>query len=360
MGDSQVKIGMLDIRDRIGGMVDDLFLMLPKMIRPFIPLPDMDRKLYERQIDFYFDAGYVDSPVDFFRLPEAVPEARVVSSTPFLSGKREVYAFDSGYEPANPLVADRFSAFSENRTAYLVKWSHGEEGRKTVLCLHGYMLGDPDQAEKMFNVARLHQMGLDVALFISPFHWRRAPESKVHRGIFLQPNDVVMTCECFGQAMHDLYRSMRFLRSRGAADIGIIGASLGGYNAGLIAALTDAAFFSALMVPAVQFTGGNFTPEAVRHPFPIEAEFMDRIMQVWTLHSPLNFMPKISKERILVIASKGDQLCPFEHVLALCRKWGWPPHLFMTGGHWLMFDAKARGRMWYRFLSDMGFVSEAP
>jgi len=28
----------------------------------------------------------------------------------------------------------------------------------------------------------------------------------------------------------------------------------------------------------------------------------------------------------------------------------------MTGGHWLMFNAKARGRMWYRFLSDMGFA----
>lgn len=355
MRDLQFVAARKDIRDILGGMVDDLFLLLPRMIRPFVPLPGMDRDFYERQVDFYFDQGYVDSPADFFRLPEKIPDPQVISTAPFFDGRREIFAFSSDYEPVNPLVVDRFQAYCENRTAYLVKWSHGDEGRKTVVCLHGYMLGDPDQAERMFKVPALYQMGLDAALFVTPFHWRRAPESRMHRGIFLQPNDVAMTCESFGQAMHDLYRSILLLRSRGASEIGIIGASLGGYNAGLFASLTDVIAFSALVVPAVRFSRGSYTPEGARHPFPVDAEFSARLRRVWTLHSPLNFTPKIPKEKIFVIASKGDKLCPFEHVLALCAKWGWPRHLFMSGGHWLMFDPRSRGRTWYRFLSDMGF-----
>ncbi|MFP4226124.1 MAG: YqiA/YcfP family alpha/beta fold hydrolase [Desulfobacterales bacterium] len=184
------------------------------------------------------------------------------------------------------MLKDKFLSFEENRTAWLVKWSHGDTGRKTLLCLHGYLLGDPDQAECMFKIEKLYQMGLDMALCLSPFHWRRAPKSRRLKGIFLEPEDAPMTCECFGQTMHDLYQCISLLEQQGTREIGIVGASLGGYNAALIASLTD---------------------------------------------------------RILVVAARGDKLCPFENVLSLCEKWQWPRHLFMTGGHWLMFNARARG-----------------
>jgi len=49
------------------------------------------------------------------------------------------------------------------------------------------LLGDPDQAEAMFKVKTLFDMGLNLALFITPFHWKRAPADKFRRGMFLQP-----------------------------------------------------------------------------------------------------------------------------------------------------------------------------
>jgi predicted alpha/beta hydrolase family esterase len=72
----------------------------------------------------------------------------------------------------------------------------------------------------------------------------------------------------------------------------------------------------------------------------------------------LNFVPQIPKENILIIASRGDKLCPFEHVVALCEKWSWPRHHFMTGGHWLVLNPKERGSAWYTFLADMGFIEK--
>lgn len=343
------------LMDRMGGVVDDGFLILPKILKPFKPGRTIDRGTYSAQVDFYFDHGFVDEPETFFQLLETPPDYQIATETPYLDGMRQEITFLSPYTPRNPLIADRFLSFPENKTARLIRWTHGDQDRKTLVCLHGYMLGDPDQAEKMFKVRKLFGMGLDVVLFIAPFHWLRAPKEKMLRGMFLQPDDVVMTCECFGQAMHDLALSILALEDMGAGEIGLIGASLGGYNAGLFACLSDRIGFAALMVPAVRF-GGDFSPKAAKLPFSVDDRLLDRLNRVWTLHSPLNFHPKIPKDRILIIASRGDKLCPFDHVRELWERWDRPRHLFMTGGHWLVVSAGDRGREWYRFLGDMGFI----
>ncbi|MDA8404984.1 MAG: alpha/beta hydrolase family protein [Desulfobacteraceae bacterium] len=344
-----------NLLDRMGGVVDDGFLILPEILKPFKPGRTIDRETYSRQVDFYFDNGFVDRPETFFQLPETPPDYQIATEAPYLDGTRQEITFLSPYVPRNPLIADRFLSFPENKTARLIRWAHGDQGRKTLVCLHGYMLGDPSQAEKMFKARKLFGMGLDVVLFVAPFHWRRAPKEKMRRGMFLQPDDVVMTCECFGQAMHDLALSLLVLEDMGAGETGLIGASLGGYNAGLFACLSSRIRFAALMVPAVRFSG-DFSPEAAKLPFPVDDPLLERLNRVWTLHSPLNFHPKIPKDRILMIASRGDKLCPFDHVRELCELWDRPRHLFMTGGHWLVVNAGDRGREWYRFLADMGFI----
>lgn len=341
--------------DGIGGILDDVFLTLPRILKPFTPKKKIDPRTYARQIDFYFDNGYVGQPEKFFQLPDIAPEYRIDKELAYLKGLYQIIAFPSGYSPCNPAMAELFDSFEENKTTYLVRWTHGNRGRKTLLCLHGYMLGDPDQAERMFKIRKLYQMGLDVALFITPFHWKRAPRSMALRGMFLQPDDVAMTCECFGQAMFDLYHCLLLLKKMGAGDVGVIGASLGGYNAGLFACLTDEIAFAAMMVPAVKFTE-RFSPDSISLPFAADRKFKDKVNALWNLHSPMNFMPKIEKNRILIIASRGDKVCPFEPVYDLCEKWEWPRHVFLTGGHWLMFDGRERGRAWYKFLADMGFI----
>jgi hypothetical protein len=340
--------------DRMGGVLDDAFLTLPKILNPFRPKRDINLEAYARQIEFYFDNGFVDAPESFFRFPDIAPGCQISNETAYHGGLHQVITFQSRYVPRNPEIAKRFEAFPENKTAYLIRWTHGDQGRKTLVCLHGYMLGDPDQAARMFKIRKLFEMGLDVALFITPFHWKRAPKFVAQRGIFLQPDDVVMTCECFGQAMYDLYHCVLLLKKLGAEDIGIIGASLGGYNSGLFASLTDQPAFAAMMVPAVKFTD-RFGPESLSEHEKMPPELKDKIHRLWNLHSPLNFMPKIPKDRLLIIASRGDKVCPFEPVKELCEKWEWPRHVFLTGGHWLMFNAGERGRAWYKFLGDMGF-----
>ncbi|HPH55578.1 MAG TPA: hypothetical protein PLL41_06860, partial [Smithella sp.] len=61
-------------------------------------------------------------------------------------------------------------------------------------------------------------------------------------------------------------------------------------------------------------------------------------------------------EKILVVASRGDRICPAAPVEQLRIKWGLSRCHYRTGGHWLVFD-KVRGRVWYGLLRDMGFIA---
>ncbi len=340
--------------DAAGGVVDSLFLAPPKLLLPFKPKRHIDLATYEQQLDYYIDNGFIQSPASFFRLPGLAPTYRLVETKPYHEGKIQVWSFPSGYETRNPMLADSYNDFENNRSGYLIRWTHGDRPRDTVLCLHGFMLGDPRQAARMFKVRKLFEQGLDVALFITPFHWRRAPGNRMRRGIFLQPDNVPMTCECFGQTMHDLQSTILILDELGMKKIGLIGASLGGYNAALFTCLSDRPAFTAMMVPAVNFSA-PFGPDSARLPFPVSSELAGKIRQVWTFHSPANMRPRLTADRILVIASRGDKLCPVEHTRGLCEAWDLTHYHFLTGGHWLIFNDHKKGREWYRFLAQNDF-----
>ena len=305
-------------------------------------------------MDFYWEKGYINEPETFFSFPQSLPPYSVAFKKPFGDGTFELITYPSAYTPANPLVRERYLSYPDNKTGYLVRWAHGDKKRKTVLCLHGYMLGEPKQAERMFKVRALFDRGLDVALFCAPFHWKRSDGSRASRHIALRPDDPAWTCEFFGQAMYDLQSVLFILKDLGALEIGIVGASLGGYLSALYSCLGSGISFAAMMVPAVTFAK-PLGPAHFPMPFTMDPVLLEKSIRVLSLHSPLNLLPKLPLDKILIVASRGDRLCPMEYTYELCEKWGWPLHKFLTGGHWLVFNASERGRAWYKFLHAMGF-----
>lgn len=338
-----------------GSAVDFLFLAPPRLARPFKRMRRITREEYEAEVDFYIDAGYADRPETFFSFPTSIPQYSIIERRAYHNGESQLIQYESGYTAVNPLLRERYHSYQANRNGYLVRWTHGDGNRKTVLCHHGYMLGNPGQAKRMFRMRKLFSLGLDVALFIVPFHWRRSAGPLMQRGIYLQPDNVAMTCECVGQNMHDLHGSFQILRDMGAMDIGLVGASLGGYNTALFISLTDMASFGAMTVPAFNFSR-PLGPDTARLPFAVDEDLREKIKRVWELHSPLNFYPKIPVDRILIVASRGDLICPFKYVNILCDRWGVTRKHFLAGGHWLLFNSGIRGRAWYEFINDMGFI----
>jgi len=312
----------------------------------------------EQWMSFYLSDPFLSEPASFFTLPQRAPNVTILEERPFFDGRRRIYCYPSGYKVRNPAFEDFFDRFIYNKTAYIVHWSHAGSGgnRNTIVCCHGWSLGDPAQAERMFNIPRLYSLGLDVALFITPFHWRRAasrPERIAPPFPFRHP---ILGIEGFGQTVHDLSSCLLFLKERGAARIGLIGASLGGYIAALFVSLARLVELVALVVPLVRFEGLRVPLRPVIREPGRRASFREKLIRLWRIHSPLSYRCTLPASSCLIIASQGDRLCPFEDVLTLYEHWGRPNHLFLRGGHALFFPRSARGKAWYGFLQANRFI----
>jgi len=348
----------------LGSEFDEVLIHSSRIYRVLInarrrQLPREDAGRMRMLMSHYFSAPYADDPARFFTFPRKAPDVEVLEEKPFMDGARKLYAFPSGYKVRNPDFRETFSSYERNRTAYLYHWLHGDSGRKTILCCHGWSLGDPDQAERMFRIQKLYRMGLDAALFITPFHQRRAATLAERFSPPFPFQHPVLGLEGFGQAMHDLGGSFLLLKALGASRMGIIGASLGGYLVALFVSLSRMAELAALVVPLVSF-------QNLKLPTTIfqggagngkgRGALEKEISALWRIHTPLSLSLKLPPDRCLLIASRGDRLCPFRDVQQLYEHWGRPRHLFLQGGHAFFFPRSARGAAWYGFLRDNGFA----
>ena len=348
----------------IGSEFDELLLHSSNMYRVLINrgrTGDFEEKVEQLRswIAFYLSRSYPEQPARFFSFPRTPPKAEVAEERPFSDGTVRLLTFQSGYKVRNPDFKEYFHRFRENRTACLVHWSHGDRGRNTVLCCHGWSLGDPGQAERMFRINKLYHLGLDVALFITPFHWKRASTLAQRFSPPFPFRNPVLGLEGFGQAVYDLASSFLLLKQEGASRVGMIGASLGGYLAALFVSLKRMAEMVALVVPLVSFHDlrvptGNLPPDRIKRTD--REALQQEISSLWTIHEPLSHACKLPPDRCLLIASKGDKVCPFEDVKKLYEHWGHPEHTFLRGGHALFFPRSARGEAWYAFLKKNDFI----
>ncbi|MCX5848568.1 MAG: hypothetical protein NTW65_03875, partial [Deltaproteobacteria bacterium] len=341
--------------DIIGSIVDEMFLAPGRLIAYLQARRDIDWQAYAREIAFYHEQGYVNNPTTFFGLPAHAPIYRIETQVPYRSGFYQVISFPSSYEPRNPFVRQRYLSYLENRKGYLIRWTHGDTPRKTVLCVHGFMMGAPREAERMFKIRKLFSMGLDVALCIHPFHWKRISGLRAARRVYLTLGDSAFTNECVAHSVYDLDNSFYILNQLGVTDVGMVGASLGGYIAGVYACLRHEPKFVAMMVPAISFLR-PLSPDMFYKRAPFDLTWLAQAHNAADFHSPLNLRPQIPTDNILVVASRGDKLCPFDLVEQLERRWELSRCHYRTGGHWLVFD-KLRGQAWYKFLQEMGFIS---
>ncbi|MBW1990222.1 MAG: hypothetical protein JRI97_11860, partial [Deltaproteobacteria bacterium] len=222
-----------------GGALDEVFLLPPRVLGRFAGKRKASRETIEKEIRFLLDHGYVDRPETFFNLPERAPDHVRVSSEPYGDGLLEEYAFKSPYEVKNPHVKARYERHENNRTARLFRFTHNGRPRNTVLCLHGFLLGDRAKAQQMFKVERTYARGLDVALYVAPFHGVRSDGTFASQRLALRPEDPAFTCEFFGQAVTDLAACLLLLKELGAPRTGLIGASLGGYLSALYTCLAS-------------------------------------------------------------------------------------------------------------------------
>jgi dienelactone hydrolase len=259
----------------------------------------------------------------------------------------------SGFMTHCDEIAPRYQGHVANRTAAARLFLHDGPARPAVLLLHGYRCGQWSLEERVWPITWLFQRGLDVVLPVLPFHAVRAHRS----GAAVFPaSDPRMTIEGFRQSVHDLRAVMGFLRARGAAAVGAMGMSLGGYTTSLLATIDPTLDFAVPMIPLASIAdlaraGGRLVGTAEEQRLQFEA-----LEQALRVVSPLSRPSRLSGDRVLILAAAGDRITPPSHARWLADHFGAPLTTF-HGGHLLQFGRAQGFRAAGKMLGRLGLLS---
>lgn len=269
--------------------------------------------------------------------------------------------WDSAFDPLTPGVAERYLRGEDNRRAAARLWRHERvAGRATerpaIVLIHGYLGGHHGMEERIWPIRWLHhRLGLDVALFVLPFHGLRAVRGR--RGAPPFPGaDPRVTNEGFRQAMGDLRDLIHWLKSRGNRQVGVMGMSLGGYTTSLVATVEPELAFAVPVIPLASMADfardqgrlGRTPEEAAREHAALE--------RVYAPVSPLHRRLVIDPERVLIVAAEADRITPIHHAERLAEHFEAPLETFV-GGHLLQFGRAEAFRRVGRLLGELGVIS---
>jgi hypothetical protein len=284
-----------------------------------------------------FTAGVLwDAPRRYFAFLDQAPDP-LVSETRYrrrlrggvIVGRRFIGRYRP-YEANRPADANADAILLEH-------WMHEREPpHATVLALHGFSMGQPRIDAFALFATRWFRRGLDVALLTLPYHGARTPPGARFSGQQFAATDPAALNDAVRRAVYDVHAMRGWLREQTGLPVGLLGLSLGGYLASLMAGLCDDLDFVMPMVPPVCMgdLAWRFVERSrVQRRGAAPAYSHDGLRAVYRVHSPLTFPLRVAKERVLIIAGRGDRIVPPEHPHALWRHWGEPSIHWFSGSH---------------------------
>lgn len=262
----------------------------------------------------------------------------------------------SGYRAWDPRFQAEIDCHDANAWACAEWLRHPRPGAPAVICVHSWATGFFAVQRVVFAVRGLFDAGLDVVLFILPFHGPRTPARSLFGGQLFPGTTPHRINEGVGQSIWDLRSLLAHLRREGSGPVGVMGMSLGGYTSAVLASVEPSLAFSVPIIPVVCFADllwhhGEGRPER-RHA---EARGLTRelLEDLLGVHSPLRLRPVIPRERRMIVAGLGDRVCRPRHVLRLWEHWERPRIHWFPGGHVAHFGRRRVLR------AIRGFIAES-
>jgi pimeloyl-ACP methyl ester carboxylesterase len=197
-------------------------------------------------------------------------------------------------------------------------------------------MGRPHIDAHVLMLERWFRLGLDIVQLTLPFHGARASASCRYSGERFASWHVGRLNEAVRQSVHDTLAVQRWLVAQSSAPVGVLGMSLGGYIAALLAALEPTLAFIVPVVPAVcladlptRLFAYSRTGRAGVLP-PLTHLELER---AYRPHSPLTYPLALPRQRVLVVGARGDGVTPFTQAHALWEHWQRPSAVWFSGGH---------------------------
>lgn len=210
-----------------------------------------------------------------------------------------------GLDKSGELV-DKYMRAKRNQHAHARWLRHLDGPRPCAVLLHGYMTGAYAIEERLWPVRQLFDSGMDVVISVLPFHGPRRSEARGLKPPAFPSSDPRFTIEGLRQLVADHTALFDYLLAGRVSSLGVMGMSLGGYGAALLATLDDRLSFAVLVIPLAAIedfalTHGRFTGDTREQ----EAQRVAMSAAQWTV-SPFSRPALIKGDRVVVLAGESD------------------------------------------------------
>jgi pimeloyl-ACP methyl ester carboxylesterase len=299
-------------------------------------------------------------PRPFFPAP-AAPGVTRVRGDGLDGGWIEELSFGSDYAPDRETARQVLEQYPDNAVARARRYRHAAGGRPAIVCLHTWAGGNHTVDASLFRARWLYDLGLDVYLYVQPYHGARRPRRTFLRGTLHPSTNVTRTNEAFLQTAWEVRALLAWHRAEEGRGGGVMGASLGGYGAAMLAAVAPEVEFAVAMLPvadmaALLWSHGEGTE--AREQAVARGMTFERFCRLMAVHAPLaRPRPAVPKERLLIVAGRGDRIVPPVHAEVLWEHWGRPEIHWFPGGHLAHFGRGGYLQAVRKLLERVGVVA---
>jgi pimeloyl-ACP methyl ester carboxylesterase len=299
----------------------------------------------------------VAEPERFFGVPARIaPSHQLVGTRRTRSGLVDVFdlRWPSRVDTFFPdrALAERYAAVPANHAAAARLFAHRGGRRPTMIVVHGYLAGRYAVEERIWPLRYLLDHGVDVALYVLPFHAVRGEPGKTPRFPGADPR---FSNEGFRQAIFELRSFVAYLEAHGAPVVGAMGMSLGGYTVSLLATLEPRLGFVTPFIPLASFADVAHEADRFVGTPDQKAEQHRLLDRVHRVVSPFARPSLVPRGAALVIAGHGDRITPRSHGERLAAHLGASLHL-MPGGHLLQVGRSEGFRAMAKMLRARGVI----
>jgi hypothetical protein len=313
-------------------------------------------------LPFYRELAEGHDAAAVFPAPSGHPKIEMLaaSSSSFRPGDGSVrmLRFESAYETIHPRMRDDYARHRENRTAWAQHWRHDDGPRPTLAVIHGFGASPYWLNSLFFSLPWLYGKGYDVLLYLLPFHGVRQARA-AFSGWGLFAHGVAHFNEAIAHAVHDFRLFVDHLLGQGVPQVALTGLSLGGYVSALLAAVEERVSVVVPNAPVVDVAvlARQWFPANVLLAAGLKLASKDwsEFEGALSVHSPLNYAPRVPHDRRMIIGGLGDRLAPPEQARWLWEHWDRPRLHWFPGNHILHAGRGAYLQEMLMFMRDCGF-----
>ncbi|MGB1581897.1 MAG: alpha/beta hydrolase [Nevskiales bacterium] len=276
--------------------------------------------------------GWLENPASMHPAPQCPEQTQRVSAWYKGHAYHKLF-FDSSFTGLDLPGSERWLAQKQQVRARI--FEHAGEPRPWLVCVHGYRMGWLPLDFQLFPPGWLHhKLGFNLLMPILPLHGQRRLGWR--SGDYLFDGDVMDMLHAITQGVHDLRCLLAWIREdRGEQRIAMLGYSLGGLHAALVASLEENLDSLIAGIPLVDIPDMMWahSPRSLVQDFEDQGLGLEQIQELLKPVSPLQLQPQLPLNRLGVAAASSDRLVPAAPVLELINHWNQSAPLWYSGSH---------------------------